>query len=138
MRKVRIKMSSWQQRPGEEVSGGSWETSGSYQRQEDSYYLSYQEPPETGLAARTEIRGQGGRLSLRRQGEVEMEQHFGRGQSCRGSYRTPYGLMQMETRTLLTEVNLTDTGGNIKLKYELFLAGEYIGIHWLEISFQAE
>lgn len=135
---VKIQLRSYQQEKGGEYSGGEWETTGYYLRENNQYRLFYQEPAETGLDTRTEITVDGEELTVRRRGAVEMEQSFCRGGHCRGNYRTPYGQLALETRTIQTEVNLTETGGNIKLKYELFLAGEYIGIHWLEINFQAE
>ncbi|SDO61996.1 DUF1934 domain-containing protein [Alkalicoccus daliensis] len=79
-----------------------------------------------------------GRLSVKRDGAISMNQRFVEGVKTEGTYRSPYGPMHMITDTESIQYTWDDEKkkGIISLIYVLTLQGSKTGTYSMEIVFE--
>ena len=61
----------------------------------------------------------GNKIKIRTTGEVRNEINVEEGRTCRVAYNTGYGIIDMLTVGQVVDYEMTDSGGYIKLKYEM-------------------
>lgn len=101
--------------------------------------LRFQEPREESEQKTMQtMRLREGRLSVKREGAITMNQKFVEGVKTEGTYRSPYGPMHMMTDT--ESINYTwdenKNKGMISLVYVLTLQGSETGTYSMEIVFE--
>ncbi|MGM9903750.1 DUF1934 domain-containing protein [Enterococcus hirae] len=80
-----------------------------------------------------------GNVQLIRAGEMRMRLKFAYRERLETSYRTPYGMIQVDTFTKKLHVSLKDrpTAGKVMIDYDLFMGLEKIGEYELRLDFTA-
>lgn len=110
-------------------------TTGSYYCKKGIYFLIYAESEITGMSGTTtSVKAEPHRVTLNRMGTSELLQIFENGVRWRSNYITPYGAIDMAVVPSEVEVNLTDAGGSINLKYVLEVQNEKISDNTLSLT----
>ncbi|MFV0561062.1 MAG: DUF1934 domain-containing protein [Enterococcus sp.] len=80
-----------------------------------------------------------GRIQLIRAGEMRMRLNFAYKERLETTYRTPYGMIIIDTFTKNLHVSLKDrpTSGKVIIDYDLFMADEKVGEYHLSLDFTA-
>jgi len=110
---------------------------GDLYRKGDHYYLRYEEADPEMEGTVTTIKLERGRIRLVRSGTVRSELVFVEGQSCRGSYETPQGNLELQTVTTAMMSDLAEGLGTADWSYELYVAGERTGSFRLQLTIEA-
>lgn len=78
-----------------------------------------------------------GYVQLIRSDEMRMRLNFGFKERLETIYRTPYGILQIETFTKELLISLKDrpTAGNVRIDYDLFMGIEKVGEYYLTLDF---
>lgn len=94
----------------------------------DTTYLRYQEPPEAEMGRTvTTVRIGRERIRLIRQGDFDSELEFASGQTIGSPYRTPAGIIHLETLTRSMEAVLSGGTGHLEWSYDLLADGAAVG-----------
>ncbi|MFC6182614.1 DUF1934 domain-containing protein [Lactiplantibacillus daowaiensis] len=107
----------------------------------DAFYLRYQEvsddhpepiPVTIKLAAN-------GDVVLTRSAENRLRLHFANGKRVQARYRTPMGILPVETVTPLLQVRLRERpfSGEVNINYQLYAGEQRIGDYKLRLQFTA-
>jgi uncharacterized beta-barrel protein YwiB (DUF1934 family) len=114
-------------------------TFGQYYKKMNSIFLRYEEIMEEGtMKTVVKISGQEG--SILRNGAVKMRLPFYKNKTLKGSYESPYGVLEMETFTtrISHEFDEKLRKGKIDLLYDFKMQGSSAGTYHLSISFEEE
>lgn len=99
------------------------------------YTISYQESEMTGLEGTTTtfvVEPQ--RIRLTRVGAVRSSMEFEPGKVHQSAYDTPYGSMDVEVRTRSFRHNISETGGEIALDYDIEISKNVLGNNFFQIK----
>lgn len=103
-------------------------------------YVESQQDEETGEIMKSDISLSlhDGRITMERKGEFANTMVFAKGQRFEGIYRTPYGEMDMAVYTKEATCRFSRSEGNIHLKYQLNIQGNYTSTNELHLEYKAE
>ena len=87
---------------------------GSLRVKDSKYYIMYKTDTATVM-----IRLDGKYANVKRTGESSSDMDYRPGEKTAFDYNTPYGVMQLALFTKKLEYTLDETGGEIKIQYEL-------------------
>ncbi len=90
---------------------------------ETSLTLCY-EDEQDGERAHVTLTEEGGVASMRRRGMTRAELRFAPGERCAAAYETPYGALPVAVYTRRVSCEHTAAGGELRLDYDVFIAGE--------------
>lgn len=111
-------------------------TEGRLYKKGNSYYLEYEETILSGMSdTKTLIAVEDKRVSLERIGSYSSQFVFEKGKRFINCYKTPFGELQMGVFPLQVDLNMDDTKGNLNLKYELDVAGKYMSLNELSLTY---
>ncbi|MDO5022219.1 MAG: DUF1934 domain-containing protein [Eubacteriales bacterium] len=80
-----------------------------------------------------------GIVTMASDGPFGTDMVFEKGCRYEGSYRTPYGELDMSIFPTLVNYNISEDGnGEVNLKYQLDIGGRYAAVHKLHIKLQAD
>jgi uncharacterized beta-barrel protein YwiB (DUF1934 family) len=80
-----------------------------------------------------------GIVTMASEGIFSTDMVFEKGCRYEGSYRTPYGALDMSIFPTLVNYDIADDGsGEVNLKYQLDIDGRYAAVHRLNIKLQAD
>lgn len=114
-------------------------TVGTLHNREGIYYIIYRDTEISGLAGvTTSLKVEPAKLTLNRMGGVDHKQVFERGIRHGSPYVTPHGALFFEIDTENMEIDLTEQGGNITLKYNLFSDDHCISHNSLRINIKED
>lgn len=103
-------------------------------------YVESQQDEETGEITKSDISLllRDGRITMERKGDFSNTMVFAKGQRFEGVYRTPYGEMEMAVYTKEAACRFGRSEGNIHLKYQLNIQGNYASTNELHLEYKAE
>lgn len=103
-------------------------------------YVESQQDEETGEITKADISLSlcDGRITMERKGDYSNTMVFAKGQRFEGIYHTPYGEMDMAVFTKEAACRLGKTEGNIHLKYQLNIQGNYASTNELHLEYRSE
>ena len=103
-------------------------------------YVESQQDEETGEIVRSDISLFlcDGKITMERRGEYANTMVFAKGQRFEGVYHTPYGEMNMAVYTKEAAYRFGSSEGNIHLKYQLNIQGNYASTNELHLEYRAE
>lgn len=111
-------------------------TEGRLYKKGDFYYLEYEETILSGMKdTKTLIAVEDKKVSLERIGSYSSQFIFEKGKRFVNCYRTPFGELQMGVFPLKVDFNMEDTKGKLDLKYELDVAGKYLSLNELSLTY---
>jgi uncharacterized beta-barrel protein YwiB (DUF1934 family) len=95
-------------------------TEGKYYKKEDAYYITYDESAVTGMdGTTTTFRIENGVVTMMRNGNVNTEFVFEKGQKHLSYYDSTEGCFTIGVSTNEVEVNVDDCGGEVRVDYQL-------------------
>ena len=108
----------------------------------DHYVIRYQESQqdeETGETVHSDIELdlQKNQVIMTRFGDFASTMVFSRDQRFEGSYRTPYGNMNLAVDTRHIHCALGEAEGSVSLKYQLHLQGAYASTNELHLEYRS-
>ena len=103
-------------------------------------YVESQQDDETGeiTASDISLSVRDGQVTMERKGDYSNTMVFSRGQRFEGVYHTPYGEMDMAVFTKEAACRFGQAEGNIHLKYQLNIHGNYASTNELHLEYRAE
>ncbi len=114
-------------------------TKGTLHNRRGNYYIIYKDTAVTGMeGVTTSLKVDGSKVILNRMGSVDHKLTFEEGVLHGSTYVTPHGSMFFEVYTQNMEINLTEQGGNITLKYSLFSQEQLLSRNILEITIKED
>ncbi|HIW71394.1 MAG TPA: DUF1934 domain-containing protein [Candidatus Levilactobacillus faecigallinarum] len=125
----------------DDVSDYRLDVDGQLVQMGDNLYLRYLEPnQETHEQTPVTMKfTPNGGVHLTRNGDTELRLHFISGKRITARYRTPYGVMPIETVTPLLETNFQERpfSGHVKIDYLLYAGEELVGNYKIRLQFTA-
>lgn len=111
-------------------------TSGKYCKKGDKYYLSYQETEMTGFddSTTTTLKIDGNMVAMTRFGQINTYMEFKPGERHTGYYETPYGSFTIGILSDNVDINLSENGGDIRIKYLLEIDNNTKATHDLRLN----
>lgn len=95
-------------------------TEGKYYQKGGNYYITYKESEVTGMEGTTTTLKVGeGVVTLMRFGKVNSQFVFQKGQKHVSSYNTEYGSFTIGVYANNVDININETGGEIRIGYEI-------------------
>ncbi len=118
----------------------SLSSSGTLYRKNDAVYLRYEEVINEADKVNTTIKIQNDEITIIRQGAVSMRQRFIPGAEKEGTYGSPYGPIQIATRTEKVDFdwNEAELKGHLSMEYQVLFQGEEAGYHQMLIKLRGE
>lgn len=113
---------------------------GTILRKADAVYLRYDEMLNDTDQVNTTIKIKDEDITIIRSGAVSMKQRFAPGSLKEGTYESPYGPIQIATRTESMDFEWHENSqeGKLSLNYQVLFQGEEAGYHELEIKLRGE
>ena len=101
-------------------------------------YVESQQDEETGEILNSDISLslRDGKITMERKGEFSNTMVFAKGQRYEGTYHTPYGEMDMAVYTKEANCRFGSSDGNIHLKYQLNIQGNYASTNELHLEYK--
>ncbi|NMA69521.1 MAG: DUF1934 domain-containing protein [Desulfitobacterium sp.] len=98
------------------------------------YYILYKDTQVSGMEdVTTSLKVERAKVTLNRMGSVDHKLTFEEGVLHGSAYVTPHGTLFLEVLTEKMEISLTEEGGHISLKYNLFSQEQLLSQNTLEI-----
>lgn len=114
-------------------------TVGTLHDREGTLYLVYREPKTIGIAGvTTSLKIELAKVTLNRMGAIDQKQIFEQGIYHGSPYTTPQGSIFFKVFTEDIEIDLTERGGNITLKYNLFSDEHLVSHNLLRINIKGD
>ncbi|GAA3603654.1 DUF1934 domain-containing protein [Secundilactobacillus similis] len=106
----------------------------------ETIYLRYREPQEDNQGEPVPVTIKflpNGDVSLTRNGENRLRMHFSAGKRIRATYRTPYGIVPVETVTPQLRVGFHERpfGGEAAIDYQLYVGQQLLGNYEIRLQF---
>ena len=103
-------------------------------------YVESQQDEETGEIINADVclSLRDGRITMERKGDFSNTMVFAKGQRFESVYHTPYGEMDMAVFTKEAACRFGQAEGNIHLKYQLNIQGNYASTNELHLEYRAE
>ena len=101
-------------------------------------YAESQQDEETGEIIKSDIllSLRDGRITMERKGDYSNTMVFSKGQRFEGVYHTPYGEMDMAVFTKEAACRFSSSEGNMHLKYQLNIQGNYASTNELHLEYR--
>lgn len=100
---------------------------GSFYKRDETYYVTYTEPEETGLGnTRVVIKISEKCVYMHRMGEYKTAVQYEEDRITDTVYKTPFGSVDIKIKTTRIDNMLTEKGGTLKIFYSLITGGENI------------
>ena len=126
-KKTLIQVTGSQRYPDGSEDKMDFVTVGQLHIRQGNFYILYKESEVTGMAGvTTSLRVEKDKVVLNRMGAVDLKQIFEPGVLNSSTYVTAFGSLYLSVFTEHMEINLTDQGGSITLKYNLFADDELV------------
>ncbi len=111
-------------------------TTGELTGEKDSYCLRYTETqPDTAETHKVTFTMQDGVVTMSREGDYHTSMIFSQGNRFEGSYNTPYGALEMGVFPTQVKYTVDDAHGEVVLKYQLDIQGQYASMREMRIRF---
>lgn len=112
-------------------------TSGKFYKYEDEYSVVYDETEISGMkGTTTTVNIRKGEVDLIRTGTTNARLGFKKGVKDVSLYSTPYGILELAISPSLIDINIDDSGGEVRMSYRLETEGLQTSINDLYIKIQ--
>lgn len=114
-------------------------TTGTFHKREGIYYIIYHESEVTGMeGVTTSLKVGAEKVTLNRMGAANYKQVFELGVLHHSTYITAMGSFNFGAQTEELEIRLTEYGGHITLKYNLYTDNELVSRNTLRIMIKED
>jgi len=105
-------------------------------KEQNAWQLRYHETqPDTSETDRVTFTLKDGVVTMLREGEFNTSMIFSQGNRYEGSYNTPYGALEMGVFPTQVRYQVDDAKGEVLLKYQLDIQGQYASMREMRIRF---
>ncbi len=135
---VLLSVSGWSQTQGdEEADTVRLLTTGTLTGRDDAWRIDYTETqPDSSASHDVVVKMQKGVVTMERLGDYATSMVFEKGRRFEGSYHTPFGALDMGIFSTTVKYNVDEQKpGEVNLKYQLDLQGQFAATHELRIRF---
>jgi uncharacterized beta-barrel protein YwiB (DUF1934 family) len=113
------------------------QTSGEYVQKGKTIYIRYKEEHELGFV-KTTVKIVGNEVVVMRSGAVTMKQRFSEGMLTFTDYSTPFGKLQLETKTKSLTIETHELEGKLVILYDLQIDENEKHVHKLMMTYKEE
>lgn len=114
-------------------------TPGNFYKRDNTYYAIYKETKISGMeGTTTTLKVSGDKFSLIRVGSTTSKMEFYKGKENISMYDTPYGTLELKTKTKELIINLDDEGGKVYIDYDMSISGQNTQNTSLEINIKTQ
>lgn len=114
-------------------------TLGSFFKKGEKYYAVYDETEISGMkGTKTTLKISPDRFSLIRMGTTNTKMEFEPGNQLMSLYNTPYGVIEIEIKTNILNVNVNDDGGDVVINYDMIIGNQNIQSTLLTINIKVQ
>lgn len=99
---------------------------GTYYKKNELHCVEYDETPEAGVLIHNVISASARGVKIAKSGAITSDMLFIPSKSKEVAYRTPYGILAMETRCKTVDIKETENEICIHVEYALYTAGELV------------
>lgn len=100
-------------------------TPGEFYKKDDCYYAIYDETELSGMeGTRTTLKIEEDAFSLSRVGTTTTDMNFKESQEDVVLYNTPYGALELRTKTKELKIDVNEDGGQVFLNYNMSISGQ--------------
>lgn len=111
---------------------------GKYIKMDSGYKAVYEETEISGMEGTTTILTiKDKEVLLEREGTTSTKMLFNEKEPSVSLYNTPYGMMEITINTKKLNVEVNDNGGNIKIDYDMAIAGQEVLATSLSLNVRA-
>lgn len=108
---------------------------GIFSKKDDGYKIVYYETELSGMkGTKTSLIINEDDVLLEREGTTKSKMYFKKNKLDLSLYDTPYGMMEIEIKTQDLKVNMDENGGQVSIKYKMFIGGENVQKTNMEIE----
>lgn len=101
-------------------------------------YVLYDERDEESVITSVLLKIADDKMTIVRRGEIKHEQSFIKNKRCQGKYVTPYGSLPMAVVTKDLMISFGAVSGDVNVKYDLEVGGEWVSANELSICICAD
>ena len=112
-------------------------TTGEYVQKGKTLYIRYEEEHELGFV-KTTVKIAGNEVVVMRSGAVAMKQRFSEGMVTLTDYSTPFGKLQLETKTKSLTIDTNELEGKLVILYDLQIDEKEKHVHKLVLTYKEE
>jgi uncharacterized beta-barrel protein YwiB (DUF1934 family) len=112
-------------------------TTGEYVQKGKTQYIRYEEEHELGYV-KTTVKITGNEVVVMRSGAVSMKQRFSKGVLTLTDYTTPFGKLQLETKTKSLTIDTNELEGKLVILYDLQIDEKEKHVHKLVLTYKEE
>jgi uncharacterized beta-barrel protein YwiB (DUF1934 family) len=112
-------------------------TTGEYVQKGKTLYIRYEEEHELGFV-KTTVKIAGNEVVVMRSGAVAMKQRFSEGMVTLTDYTTPFGKLQLETKTKSLTIDTNELEGKLVILYDLQIDEKEKHVHKLVLTYKEE
>jgi uncharacterized beta-barrel protein YwiB (DUF1934 family) len=113
------------------------QTSGEFVQKGKTIYIRYKEEHELGFV-KTTVKIAGNEVVVMRSGAVTMKQRFSEGMLTLTDYSTPFGKLQLETKTKSLIIETHELEGKLVILYDLQIDEKEKHVHKLMMTYKEE
>ncbi len=136
-KEVMITVDSKQEHPDKDADIINFVTEGSFYKEEDNYYISYNESNLTGMdGTTTTFKIEPNSVTLIRYGSVSSLMVFEKGRKHISEYNTDYGTFEVGIMAQNLSVDLNDLGGRINVEYIIEVNKQIASYTTLDVKVQ--
>ena len=136
-RDVMITVNSRQEHPDKDTDVFNFITEGTYYKEGDNYYITYNESYLTGMdGTTTTLKVEPDAVTLIRSGNVSSLMVFKKGRKHTSEYSTEYGTFEVGVTAQKVSVNMNDLGGNIDVEYFIEVNNQLTSFTTLKVKVQ--
>lgn len=136
-RDVMITVNSRQEHPDKDTDVFNFITEGTYYKEGDNYYITYNESYLTGMdGTTTTLKVEPDAVTLIRSGNVSSLMVFKKGRKHTSEYSTEYGTFEVGVTAQKVSVNMNDLGGNIDVEYFIEVNNQLTSFTTLNVKVQ--
>ena len=110
------------------------QTDAVWTKEADAVRLCYTETPDEGEPTAVTVTARMGEVTVERKGELSAVMVFADGEARECSYHTPFGDLYLNIRPRRTQVSFGETGGTVRLWYDLENAAGERSQHEVEMA----
>lgn len=99
-------------------------TEGVYYKEGNQFFAEYEETEISGMdGTKTTMKIEDDTLTIMREGTTHSNLVFKKGQNHRSLYNTPFGALEVTVKPKKVQIDVNETGGNVKLEYRMDATG---------------
>ncbi len=112
-------------------------TEGTYYKEGETYFVTYNETEVTGMeGTTTTLKIENDKITMLRYGQNNSQLIFEKGQRHLCCYETPFGAFTIGVKSEIVNIDISEKGGEISAEYQIEIDNNYSGINDFCLQFR--